>query len=239
MLKFLGIGLAVMTLLLVIAGNLLKNSYKENGALQGQVLGLEASVQFQKDVGELNIKYNKELADVKNTARKQSDQRLSQMGMEGLSARSRSERNALEFGNDIHITIARIMCRVQADTDPEAYSTCNSAPPEAFLGDISLTITVNDETLKDWESGCFTYRQHQEYTTEQHKQEPAGEHELKLKLKDLCAPISITGFTPEGVSLILRYMEQIAAKSLEKSLHIDGLHKLIEKLQDPTFGAPK
>lgn len=241
MIKLLGIGLVVMTLLLVIAGNLLKNSYKQNGALQGKVLGLKAEVQFQKDVGVLNTKHNKDLANVTKDARRQSDKRIAVLDLKGLNARSRSERAALEFGDGIHVTLARVMCRIQADTDSDAYDTCNSAPNEAFIGNISLTVTVTDETLKDWKGGCFTYRQHAEFTVKEHeeREETDLEHIWILELKDLCAPISITGFTPEGVSLILKYLEQLEAKSLEKSIHIDGLHDLIDKLQDPNFGLPK
>ena len=241
MIKILGIGLMVMTLLLVIAGNLLKNQYKKNGALEGKVLGLQAEVNFQKEVGALNIKHNKEVSDVTKDARKQSDERIAVLDLQSLTARSRSEKDALEFGNNIHVTIARIMCRIQADTDSEAYDACNSASAEAFIGDISLTITVTDETLKNWQQGCFIYRQHTEFTKEEHesREETELEHQQILNLKDLCAPISITGFTPAGVSLIIKYLEQLEAKSLEKSIHIDGLHKLIEKLQDPKFGVPK
>jgi len=241
MIKILGIGLAVMTLLLIIAGSLLKNSYKANGALEGKVLGLQAEVSFQKEVGTLNIKHNKELANVTKDARKQSNDRIAILDLQAISARARSERNGLEFGNNIHVIIARVMCRIQADTDTKAYDTCISAPDEAFIGDISLTITVTDETLKDWKSGCFTYRQHADFTVREHeeREETDLEHQGILDLKNLCAPISITGFTPAGTSLILRYLEQLEAKSLEKSIHIDGLHSLIEKLQDPNFGLPK
>lgn len=241
MIKFLGIGLVVMTLLLVIAGNLLKNQYKKNGALEGKVLGLQAEVIFQKEVGVLNIKHNKEIANVTKDARRQSDERIAVLDLQGLTARARSERDALEFGDGIHVTLARVMCRIQADTDSDAYDTCNSAPDETFIGDISLTITVTDETLKDWKSGCFTYRQHSEFTIKEHeeREETDAEHEVILSLKDLCAPISITGFTPAGISIIIKYLEKLEAKSLEKSIHINGLHDLIDKLQDPNFGLPK
>ena len=241
MIKILGIGLAVMIILLAIAGNLLKNSYKANGALQGKVLGLQAEVSFQKEVGALNIKHNKELANVTKDARRESDNRIAVLDLQSLSARARSERDGLQYGDDIHVTLARVMCRIQADTDTEAYDTCDSDPDEAFIGDISLTITVTDETLKDWKSGCFTYQQHAEFTPAEHeaREETNLEHEVILGLKDLCAPISITGFTPAGISLILRYLEHLEAKSLEKSIHIDGLHELIDKLQDPNFGLPK
>ncbi len=241
MIKILGIGLLVMTMLLVIAGNLLKDQYKKNGALEGKVLGLQAEVGFQKEVGALNITHNKEVAGVTKDARKQSDARIAILDSKSITARARSERDALEFGNDIHVTIARIMCRIQADTDSDAYDSCDSASDKAFIGDISLTITVTDETIRDWKSGCFTYRQHAKFTEKEHKarEETELEHQQILYLKDLCAPISITGFTPAGVSLIIKYLEQLEAKSLEKSIHIDGLHELIEKLQDPEFGVPK
>ena len=169
MIKILGIGLAVMIILLAIAGNLLKNSYKANGALQGKVLGLQAEVSFQKEVGALNIKHNKELANVTKDARRESDNRIAVLDLQSLSARARSERDGLQYGDDIHVTLARVMCRIQADTDTEAYDTCDSDPDEAFIGDISLTITVTDETLKDWKSGCFTYQQPADFTAKEHE----------------------------------------------------------------------
>lgn len=231
--------MAVLTVLLVLSGNLLKNAYKENGALQGKVIGLEESVKFQKEVGLLNAKYNSELANITEKSAKDSAKREAQINMDSLTARSRSERSPLKFGDSIHIALARIMCRIQADTDTEAFSACNSASPETFLGPVSLTITVTDETIDDGRAGCEVYKQYIEMTPAQRAELSDKQKTDKESLKDLCNPISITGFTPEGISIMMRYLEQLQEKSLSKSLYIESMRDLIKKLQDPEFGKVK
>jgi len=231
--------MAVLTILLVISGNLLKNAYKENGALQGRVMGLEEAVKFQKEVGALNVKFNRELADITEKSAKESAKRTAQINMDSLTARSRSERSPLKFGDSVHIALARIMCRIQADTDPKAFSACNSAAPETFLGPVSLTITVTDETIEDWKRGCDIYKEYRDLSPAKRKELTAQQKKDKEGLKDLCEPISITGFTPEGLSIMMRYLEQIQDKSLQKSLYIESMRKLINKLQDPNFGKVK
>lgn len=157
--------------------------------------------ELQRQIGELNDKHELERAQNE----KAMGERIAEINMLRQKAERLAQVDPLGFGDDIHIRLARIMCRVEAGSDLAAVETCNSAPAETFLTDLAFTITVTAENAEIWREQC-----------------EAGN-------RDFC-DWSITGFTPQGTMTLLAWLEAVDRYLRDLGQDDDNLRRIIEQL---------
>ena len=167
----------------------------------------ELSLQYAEDTAALSKEFNNQLAIERQTHERAVGEKISEINRLRQRVEKLARNNPKGFGDDFHVRLARIMCRIQAGTDTDTRETCDNAAPEAFGTDIAFTITVTPDTADIWREQCEDGH------------------------RDFCN-WSITGFTPQGALTLLSWLQQLDTFALDQSQHIDGLHDLISKVTD-------
>jgi len=163
------------------------------------------TIDYLNDTAEMSKAFNAALAEKEATHARQLGKKISEINQLRLTADKMAKLDPMGFGDDYHVRLARVMCRIQAGTNRDDRATCNNAPDEAYLSDIAFTITVTAETAEVWSELCDDGQ------------------------RDFC-DWSLTGRTPQGALTELSWLEAVDAYALRQGDQIDGFHGLIEKI---------
>lgn len=162
----------------------------------------KATLRYQDKLAEKTQEFH----DILNTERqenaKANDLRLAEINKLRLTADRLARVDPLSFGDDYHVRLARIMCRIEAATDHSAVETCDHAPAEAYLTDIAFTLTVTQDNAEIWREQCEDGH------------------------KDFCG-WSLTGMTPQASLTLLTWLESVDAYAREQGDHINMLHDMV------------
>lgn len=159
--------------------------------------------EYSEETAALSQKHIDDLAEKDREHNRQLGERETEINQLRLRADKLAKVDPLGFGNDYHVRLARVMCRIEAGTDSGARQTCDNAPAEAYLSDVAFTITVTAETAEQWAELCEEGN------------------------RDFC-DWSLTGRTPQGALTELAWLEKVDGFALAQGLQIDSFHDLVK-----------
>lgn len=165
--------------------------------------------EYVEKTAELSQDFNDKLAEKDREHTRQLGNREAEINQLRLTADRLARVDPLGFGDDYHVRLARVMCRIQAGTDHNSREACDNASAEAYLANVAFTLTVTSDNAEIWREQCEDGN------------------------RDFCE-WSLTGFTPQAALTLLTYMERVDAYALEQGEHIDGLHDLIKSISANT-----
>lgn len=160
---------------------------------------------YVKMTVEMSRDFNKQLAEKDRASRQALDEREEEINQLRLTADRLAQVDPLSFGDDYHVRLARVMCRIEAGTSAADRETCDTAAAEAYLADVAFTITVTADNAEYWGEQCEDGK------------------------RDFC-DWSLTGFTPQAALTMLAYIEKVDAYALAQGQQLDGLHELISNI---------
>lgn len=208
---------AILILLLGFVDWSRSNAIERAAAAEIAAASEKAARKYVEKTAALSQDFNEKLAEKDREHTRQLGNRETEINQLRLTADRLARVDPLGFGDDYHVRLARVMCRIQAGTDNNSRETCDNAPAEAYLADVAFTLTVTADNAEIWREQCEDGN------------------------RDFCE-WSLTGFTPQAALTLLTYMERVDAYALEQGEHIDGLHDLIKAISansDPENGVGK
>jgi len=168
----------------------------------------KAEVQYQADLDRAEQTFHDKLNEERQTNEKDRNSHIAEINKYRQLAEKLSRTDPISFGDDYHVRLARIMCRIEAGTDLYKVETCNSAATETFLTDIAFTLTVTAENAEVWREQCED-----------------GNREF--------CDWSLTGMTPQAALTLLSWLEGVTGYAKEQGDHINALHGVIDYLGEP------
>jgi len=167
----------------------------------------ELETQYVRDTAEFSQNLNQQLAEKEAEFERQLDETQSELDAMRDTASRMAQKDPNGFGGDIHVRLARRMCRIQAASDREDRETCDNAASEAFISGQHFAVTVTQDTAEQYEENC------------------------EDGLDDYCE-WSRTGLTSNGWITLLGWLDRVDGYALAQGNQIDSFHTLIEKLTE-------
>lgn len=162
----------------------------------------KAEVRYQADLDRKEQEFHNKLNGEREANAKALAANKAEINRYRLQAERLSRVDPLAFGDDYHVRLARVMCRIEAGTDLSKVETCNSAPAETFLAGVAFTVTVTADNAEIWQEQCED-----------------GNREF--------CDWSLTGMTPQAALTLLSWLEEVSGYAKEQGDHINTLHELI------------
>jgi len=168
----------------------------------------KAEVEYQAELDRKEQAFHDQLNAERQANVKAQNLHIAEINQYRQKAERLAQVDPLGFGDDYHVRLARVMCRIEAGTDHSKVEACNNAPAEAYLSDLAFTLTVTAGNAEIWAEQCEDGN------------------------RDFC-DWSITGFTPQAALTLLSWLEQVDGYAREQGDHINTLHGLIKMLGEP------
>lgn len=165
----------------------------------------KAALDFQIEVDRIEQEHANKLNKEREANVKAQNAAIAEINLYRQKAERLAQFDPVGFGDDYHVRLARIMCRIEAGTDSAGVQACNNAPPETYLTDVAFTLTVTADNAEIWQEQCGDGNQ------------------------NFC-DWSLTGFTPQAALTLLSWLEQVDGYAREQGQHIDTLHSLIKAI---------
>lgn len=188
-----------------------------NGSLKSAVAGYqiekEMNLRLQKanrDLLEQNFKHKMENQNEAATRR-------ANILQDSLNSRKKAQENPNQYGDDVAVKLAQLMCFAEASTDTSKFNTCLHAPSEAFTSENNLTVTITSEIMQGWIDNCSLYK--------------SGDIRYK-GLSDFC-DITVISISPERFDTVIKtWAVNVIEGIKERDSYIQSLQELMKKVSN-------
>jgi len=165
----------------------------------------EKTIEYQKATADLSQANLDAIETLKSEQKRKTDANNAELDRYRDIASKLAQANPTSFGDDYHIKLGRIMCLIQGGSNLLDRETCRTAPDEAYLSNVALSLTVTAEQAEIWQELCEDGQ------------------------KSFCE-WSITGFTPNTAITVLQWLYRVDEYAKAQGDHIEGLHDLIKEI---------